>query len=467
MPQTREHFEIVRLLGLTRGVVAVTKIDRASPELVEVTRSDVRELTRGSFLEDAADRSGLREDRGGPRGASSGAPGAGAARSASRQWEARAARLPIDRAFLIAGFGPVVTGSLVSGTITPRAEAGASCRSAGSSACAASRCTAARRRRRARASGSAPTSRASSSPDLRRGLVLAPPGALPPSTRLLVRLDLLSDAPPHRERRSRLASPLFVRDAGTDAPARIALGSQPGSSARVQLRLARPRRGGSRRPFHRAAALAGPDDRRRRRPRPAPAGRARRAGRRGESPRSIVSRREPRRSAWSSGSSGARARRGRGGSRPRAGVSAPAVREALSLGDRRSARPRAAALSRSLPLGGRAGDAWQPRRRRCSRSCSRPTRPRSACRAARCSQRLLPGADARWAEAIEAALVARGVLAIAGEEARAPGRDDLASPSASCRSGSSTLFRERGLDPPSPAEVAHVALAATPRWSRA
>ena len=53
MPQTREHFEIVRMLGLSRGAVAITKIDRASPELVEVTRSDVRDLTRGSFLEKA------------------------------------------------------------------------------------------------------------------------------------------------------------------------------------------------------------------------------------------------------------------------------------------------------------------------------------------------------------------------------------------------------------------------------
>src|SRR5512147_1350286 len=51
MPQTREHFEIVRMLGIPAGVVALTKIDRAAPELVEVTAADVRELTRGSFLE--------------------------------------------------------------------------------------------------------------------------------------------------------------------------------------------------------------------------------------------------------------------------------------------------------------------------------------------------------------------------------------------------------------------------------
>ena len=52
MPQTREHFEIVRLLGIRKGLVAVTKIDRVAPELVEVTASDARDLVRGSFLEE-------------------------------------------------------------------------------------------------------------------------------------------------------------------------------------------------------------------------------------------------------------------------------------------------------------------------------------------------------------------------------------------------------------------------------
>ena len=53
MPQTREHFEIVRLLGLSNGVVAVTKSDRAGSDLVDVTLSDVRDLVRGSFLDGA------------------------------------------------------------------------------------------------------------------------------------------------------------------------------------------------------------------------------------------------------------------------------------------------------------------------------------------------------------------------------------------------------------------------------
>src|SRR5438105_8354920 len=53
MPQTREHFEIARLLGIRWGVVAVTKTDRVGSDLVQITASEVRDLTRGSFLEDA------------------------------------------------------------------------------------------------------------------------------------------------------------------------------------------------------------------------------------------------------------------------------------------------------------------------------------------------------------------------------------------------------------------------------
>jgi selenocysteine-specific elongation factor len=97
MPQTRAHFAIVRMLGLSRGVVAVTKVDRASPELVEVTRSDV-----GS---DARIVSGRRADRPGLGETGEGIEAlrrtlvdlARAVRA--EQWESGAVRLPIDRAF--------------------------------------------------------------------------------------------------------------------------------------------------------------------------------------------------------------------------------------------------------------------------------------------------------------------------------------------------------------------------------
>jgi selenocysteine-specific elongation factor len=117
MPQTREHFEIVRLLGIRRGLVAVTKIDRVSPDLVAVTTSDVHELIRGSSLANAAIL---------PVSARTGAGIADLKRAIVRiagsgddpGRASRGVRLPIDRAFTIPGFGPVVTGSLVSGTIS-------------------------------------------------------------------------------------------------------------------------------------------------------------------------------------------------------------------------------------------------------------------------------------------------------------------------------------------------------------
>src|SRR5213594_3549969 len=49
-PQTREHFHICRLLGLSRGVIALSKIDLADPELAELAAAEVREFVAGSFL---------------------------------------------------------------------------------------------------------------------------------------------------------------------------------------------------------------------------------------------------------------------------------------------------------------------------------------------------------------------------------------------------------------------------------
>src|SRR5580698_4453747 len=53
MPQTREHFEICRLLGLRRGVIAITKSDIADADTLELTRMEIEEFVAGSFLENA------------------------------------------------------------------------------------------------------------------------------------------------------------------------------------------------------------------------------------------------------------------------------------------------------------------------------------------------------------------------------------------------------------------------------
>jgi selenocysteine-specific elongation factor len=115
MPQTREHFDICRLLRVPAGLVALTKSDLADAETLEVARLEVRELVAGSFLEDAPIV---------PVSARTG-DGLGVFRNTlaemSRAARGRAAggatRLPIDRVFSMKGFGTVVTGTLVSGRI--------------------------------------------------------------------------------------------------------------------------------------------------------------------------------------------------------------------------------------------------------------------------------------------------------------------------------------------------------------
>ncbi|MBX9626339.1 MAG: selenocysteine-specific translation elongation factor [Gemmataceae bacterium] len=119
MPQTREHLDILKLLGLRHGVVALTKTDLVDDTTRGVVELEVRELTRGSFLEEA------------PVVATSAHTGAGiddlktalaaacerAGEGAGGRGDSLPFRLPIDRAFVAQGHGTVVTGSVVSGSV--------------------------------------------------------------------------------------------------------------------------------------------------------------------------------------------------------------------------------------------------------------------------------------------------------------------------------------------------------------
>ena len=115
MPQTREHFNICRLLGVQRGLVVITKTDMADPEMTELVELEVREFLTGSFLEEA------------PLLKVSSVTGEGIedlrraleaeAQLARGKETARPFRLPVDRAFTIRGFGTVVTGTLLAGDI--------------------------------------------------------------------------------------------------------------------------------------------------------------------------------------------------------------------------------------------------------------------------------------------------------------------------------------------------------------
>ena len=121
-PQTREHFDICRLLAIPRGISVLTKSDAVDSETLEVVRLEVEDFVRGSFLDPAKS----------PMVAVSSLTGAGLdeLKTALAQVSSKApakdsralARLPIDRVFTMKGFGTVVTGTLVAGAICKEEE---------------------------------------------------------------------------------------------------------------------------------------------------------------------------------------------------------------------------------------------------------------------------------------------------------------------------------------------------------
>ncbi|MGA2772938.1 MAG: selenocysteine-specific translation elongation factor [Bryobacteraceae bacterium] len=119
-PQTREHFDICRLLGIPRGVIALTKADLVDDEILGLVRIEVEELVAGSFLEGApvvpvssVTGAGLKELRQALARVAAEAP----EKDASGHF-----RLPIDRVFTVKGFGTVATGTLVSGSVAKEQE---------------------------------------------------------------------------------------------------------------------------------------------------------------------------------------------------------------------------------------------------------------------------------------------------------------------------------------------------------
>jgi selenocysteine-specific elongation factor len=119
-PQTREHFEICRLLGISRGIVALTKSDLVDADSLTLAKLALEEFLRGSFLDGApivSVSSHTHEGMDEMRKALALVAGTVPARDSRYYF-----RLPIDRAFAMKGFGTVVTGSLVSGSLSPEDE---------------------------------------------------------------------------------------------------------------------------------------------------------------------------------------------------------------------------------------------------------------------------------------------------------------------------------------------------------
>jgi selenocysteine-specific elongation factor len=192
-PQTREHFDICRLLGIGHGIAVLTKADLVDPDMLEVVRLELEDFLRGSFLEGApiVPVSSLRQSgfdelkRALVR----------TAEQVSSRDASAIARLPIDRVFTMKGFGTVTTGTLIAGSIHREAELELF-----------------PWRRRVRVRGvevhGRPADYATAGErtalnlsgidrnELERGMVLAPPGLLETSSTVDVRLSLLPSANP-------------------------------------------------------------------------------------------------------------------------------------------------------------------------------------------------------------------------------------------------------------------------------
>jgi selenocysteine-specific elongation factor len=237
MPQTREHLDILRLLGIKHGLVALTKQDMVDQEWLELVTEEVRDFVAGSFLEGApivpvSSRSGegldqLRTEL------------ARMANSADAKRREGNFRLPVDRVFTVAGFGTVVTGTLLSGEIRvgdelellPSSREG--------------------RVRGIQAHG-AKTEQGIAGQRLavnlqgidldqsHRGDVVAPRGVFRATRAVDVRLDYLASAPRALKHRATLR----LHSATYEVPAQVILLDrdtlQPGESAYAQLRLKEP-----------------------------------------------------------------------------------------------------------------------------------------------------------------------------------------------------------------------------------
>jgi selenocysteine-specific elongation factor len=238
MPQTREHFDICRLLGVRAGLVVVTKTDTVDEELLELVRAEADELVAGSFLEDA------------PVVAVSSRTGEGIEELKSRLRESALAapardsdavtRLPVDRSFTMRGFGAVVTGTLVAGEIAEGQElellpAGARVRVRGLQVHGAAVKAATAGQRTAVNLGGVEAA------SVERGMVLAPAGRLSATQIVDARVSVLDDAPGALKTRQRVR----VHHGTAEVLARVVVleaagEAAPGASGFVQLRLESP-----------------------------------------------------------------------------------------------------------------------------------------------------------------------------------------------------------------------------------
>ncbi len=234
-PQTREHFDICRLLSVQRGITVLTKSDLVDSETLEVVKMEVAEYLRGSFLDPVS----------APIVAVSSKTGSGLdeLRRELAQLAAEVPvkdagavfRLPIDRVFSMKGFGTVVTGTLISGNVRKDEElevhpTGQRLRVRGVQVHGTAAEKAIAGQRTALNLAGAETS------ELARGMMLTPAGLFRPTRRVSVKLNLLPSA---KVLRDGAGVHLHVFTAETIAEVQL-LGTkqlQPGHSGFARLKL--------------------------------------------------------------------------------------------------------------------------------------------------------------------------------------------------------------------------------------
>lgn len=238
MPQTREHLHILRLLGIRHGVIALTKTDRVEPEWLELVEDDVRRLVEGTFLEDAPlVRTAISRD----------SPPVGleqlraalqaVAENVDVDQRADVFRLPIDRAFSVAGRGTVVTGTVWSGKLevdqplewlpSQRIVTARALEHHGQSADSV-RC----RQRAAVNLGGVHHEQ------IQRGHELATPGYLRPSRLLTVELEVLADSPRPIKHRSTQRLHIGTQEVMVQVELLGGASLESGTSGLAQLRCA-------------------------------------------------------------------------------------------------------------------------------------------------------------------------------------------------------------------------------------
>ena len=238
-PQTREHFDILQLLGVQRGITVLTKSDAVDAETCDVVRLEVEEFLRGTFLEPPKS----------PVIAVSSLTGAGlddlklamilAAAQVQPRDSGALARLPVDRVFTMRGFGTVVTGTLIAGTMRREEElevfpTGQRVRVRGVQVHGQTTDAAVAGQRTALNLAGASTE------DLSRGMTLAPPATFSATRRVDVRLRLLSSAPRPLKYRTRVHLHSNTMETVVEIALQGVKQLAPGSEAFARLKLPEP-----------------------------------------------------------------------------------------------------------------------------------------------------------------------------------------------------------------------------------